>query len=151
MKGRFGIAFGVLLAAALVACGSQFQKVTVHRTGGIAGLDEIYSVRQDGIGRIEKVREAVTRTVKLDKDKLQRIAAIAGRVPVTAQAPEFKSERGADFFNYELTLERDKGEPVIYHWDDGVHPADAAQESTLAALRDLSRAVIDEVKKAAER
>lgn len=152
MRARIAtIAVAALLVAGLAACGSPFEKVTVRRTGGIAGVNEVFSLRRDGIGRIEKVREAMTRTVKLGKPALERIASIAGRLPSDEKAPEFGTGRGMDFFNYELTLERKKGEPIVYRWDDGVRPEEARQESTLAALRDLSRALIEEVNRATER
>jgi len=152
MKARIGKAAAAVLAAAvLAACGSRFESVTVHRSGGIRGVDETYSLRKDGVGRIEKKREAETRTVKVDDEVLERLAAVADRLPDVEKAPAFQTGQGADFFSYELTLERKDAEPLIYAWDDGVRAADAVEESTLAALRDLSRAVIEEVGNAVER
>jgi hypothetical protein len=143
-------AAALAVAAALAACGSPYEMLTIHRTGGIAGFDETFSVRKDGIGRIENHRDAMTRTVKLDKDALERIARVLSRLP--EESPSFDLGRGMDLMSYEMTLEpAKKGEPRTYRWDDGVRPAEAKQESTIAALRDLSNALIGEVKKAAER
>lgn len=137
------------VAAAIAACGPPYERLTLHRTGGLKGFDEVFSVRKDGIGRIEEKREAITRTVKLDKDALGRIGRVLARVP--QEPPQFELGKGFDLITYVLTLEPKEGEDRTYTWDDGVRPADAEQESTIAALRDLNNVLVEEVKKAAER
>lgn len=94
--------------------------VSLHRSGGIAGLDETISVYADG--RVERRgRGGQTQTAQASPADLDALRALLAS-PELAQVQDRYQASGADLFTYELTLPGDTTR-TIRTMDGAKHPA----------------------------
>jgi len=85
------------------AASSDAVLAALHRSGGIAGIDETITVYQDGRVELHNGRSGQTQTGQAAPADLDALRALLASPELAQAAPRYRA-RGADLFTYELTL-----------------------------------------------
>lgn len=117
----------------------QAQEILVvfHKMGGIAGLDELLTVYDDG--RLELREGGTVKNARIPAADLSRLRELLNSQAFAALEPRYEAE-GSDLFTYEVTVWKDGQKRTIISMDTAQHPRVFDQvRAELDALIDRAR------------